>query len=858
MNIVDELLLKIAIERVCESLHLGRRRKHNIAEFSDCPTGHPTVGDFSFGIVPYKNYFFCLGCGIGGNIIDLVCLVQKTTPESAIKWLVETFRPDLSHKLATAPVSYTPRTGRYYQQAFFYELIFNEGKRLLYESDTGRRLLSRLTGTKGYAPDVLKETEWIFFPQEGEIRRSLVHEFPEARAFIFGTPKKKYEDQIPLHGEYGDNYRLAFPYRDRHTLITGFIKHSVAREVREKWDMTHGIIRDDLFNLWRSRGKEKVILINDYAETMYLSALDSPDYAFVGIGPEIPKAQSFAQLADSGFKKVIVFPDNPINHTDLENQIDRTLKILQIIEKQKLETFVIDPGFLDRYQTPGEFLLGNRFQRLPGKGVEETFNLINAHLASASIWIAQRMIREWKLAPSTEKDAILRKILAFRMNIHDFLEQSEFEKAVKIGLNLSDAAYEKIVADFNLESQKIKLKNAFIEVLNRGIGSNGDYQAVQQTVKELNELLGFYYRDFSAPGMRLSEVIRNQFLAQKNQDIISKKIPTFNYFKSLNKYTPSSTGGLVLLLAPGSEVRTLFTANLALDPIANSLTTGCMFVSILEPKHRILQHMVRAYPTVKIDEQNFRLFESEDFVDERAFRFFIDAAEANRFNLIDFTDFRTFSDLENLLTNQGNNYHILVLDSLHFLETDSNGAHSARLRSNVAFLRRIAYTFQIPVIVSMDQNRDLTRELLPLADSVFILNSSADDQTDQIMHLELKISKFPTGFTSRKQIEILQFNLDTLTGEISEQVESAPPIIAPTLDFSGSSEDNLSDLIPIASLTDTDSKLTDTGTFLLDTSVLPMGTVETVSNDKKKHPKKKHRKNLKSNRKKGMIRKKFR
>ncbi|MDD1475279.1 CHC2 zinc finger domain-containing protein, partial [Dolichospermum sp. ST_sed4] len=69
----------------------------------DCPSGkHTSQSGRCFNVNIDKNYYHCFNCGIGGDVIDLVELVQNCTFTEALKWFKENYNLDFKIHESTA------------------------------------------------------------------------------------------------------------------------------------------------------------------------------------------------------------------------------------------------------------------------------------------------------------------------------------------------------------------------------------------------------------------------------------------------------------------------------------------------------------------------------------------------------------------------------------------------------------------------------------------------------------------------------------------------------------------------------------------------------------------------------------
>ncbi len=85
MKLTERLLASTDIQDVVTKI--GNLKLNKVGEIrsGDCPTGHPSVGGLSFCVIPEKNIFFCFNCGVEGNAIDLIKLVQNKSDREAVE-----------------------------------------------------------------------------------------------------------------------------------------------------------------------------------------------------------------------------------------------------------------------------------------------------------------------------------------------------------------------------------------------------------------------------------------------------------------------------------------------------------------------------------------------------------------------------------------------------------------------------------------------------------------------------------------------------------------------------------------------------------------------------------------------------
>ena len=349
-NHVDTIKRSIGIKDVIQQLGgLGLEGKLQ----GNCPTGHDSKGGQCFSINAKGNYYHCFHCGEGGDIIDLVRLVEKKNFVEAVKWLDETFHINISHKLTEINPTDRVNLKELYAKDALYSLVFQKGKELLY-SDIGKVALNYLIEARGYKLENLKQTDWIYFPKDKEIRNYLLSEHPESKEQIA---------KLELQGASGDRFRLAFPYKTRDGLITGFIKRAtepngitwtdregqIHKDVR--YDSTKGLSKDDLFNLCNCKDYKYIIIVEGYPDALYLPTLNIKN--IVAIGQGLLSKRHLEGLKALNIEKVTICFDND------KAGIENTEKAIELLKETGIETYTIEPTLMKPYKDPDEFVKAN-------------------------------------------------------------------------------------------------------------------------------------------------------------------------------------------------------------------------------------------------------------------------------------------------------------------------------------------------------------------------------------------------------------------------------------------------------------------------------------------------------------------
>jgi len=410
MDIKDQLK-DIPIDQVAERLGLGLQ-KLGANRQGECPSGHGSKGGRCFSIDLKGNYFHCFHCGAGGDVIDLVELAKGIEFIPAIQWLAEHYRLDLLPMLDRAKVERDPKRQEYYQRASLYDLIYQHGKELLYQ-EPGREALRYLTKERGYQVDLLRQTDWIYWPPEEDIRAYLKRLQPEAGEQI---------KALKLTGYFGDNFRLAFPYQDRRGAITAFIKRATAPQgIKAKgedgirYDSTPGEgVKHDLFNLNKCRGLEELVVLEGYPDALYLPTVGLKNVVAVGQG--LLSRTHLEGLKAFGVKRLILSFDN--DQVGPEN----TAKALETLRGTGIRAFVVNPPLLAPHKDPDELVMA--------KDLGAYKKLLEGAEYGAR-WQARHIASRHDLTTDIDLDRALGEAWGAWATLEDSIEQKAFEETLR-------------------------------------------------------------------------------------------------------------------------------------------------------------------------------------------------------------------------------------------------------------------------------------------------------------------------------------------------------------------------------------------------------------------------------------------
>jgi len=166
----------------------------------------------SFSVDPAKGFYYCFGCGKGGDVFTFVRESQGLDFAGAVEWLAERFRVPLEYEESSpAEEARRDRRRRLYelldQAATFYE-------RLLWDSPSGSYARDYLAG-RGLREEMCREFRLGLAPGGGLLTR---------KALEKGFTVQELRD-AGLSRQRGDDYfqrRLLFPLADARGRVVGF------------------------------------------------------------------------------------------------------------------------------------------------------------------------------------------------------------------------------------------------------------------------------------------------------------------------------------------------------------------------------------------------------------------------------------------------------------------------------------------------------------------------------------------------------------------------------------------------------------------------------------------------------------
>lgn len=429
-NIFTFVKEKVKIEDVAKRLGL-KLEKSGESYQGNCPTGHPSNGGKCFSLETENQYYRCFNCQVAGDAISLVELVKKLSPMEAVDWLIKEY--GLSDQLNKQVINFRKLSPEKKTEidnqrlnSKLYQAAFEWMKPMLFDK-VAEDELNYLTEGRKYDIEILKNSNWCYFPPTKEIRDYLISHFPEEKERI---------NKLSLHGFTGERIHLAIPYYNSDGLITGFLKRAIVpegicfvnskgeekKEVR--WDSTEGIKKTDLFNLFSCKGQDDLLIVEGYPDAVILSTMGLKYIVAVGQGN---LSQSHLEaMKRFKVKNVTISFDN-----DKSGPKNTETALNMLLEKSDITPYVLEPELLAPHKDPDEFV--------KAKGLDAFNELLNK-IELGVYWLCKR------------KTADLDKM-------NPIAKQRALNECVDLSLKTNNPVHESEVVKFIMEKFKLKEKD---------------------------------------------------------------------------------------------------------------------------------------------------------------------------------------------------------------------------------------------------------------------------------------------------------------------------------------------------------------------------------------------------------------
>ena len=749
-DIIRQIKDRVNIVDVATTLGLQKKlfmQQTGMSLQGDCPTGHPSTGHRCFSIDLSENFYHCFSCGESGDIVGLVMLANRMGVWEAVGWLADKFTPDLKNILDESIEDLPEEVKQKHFRSELYRLIYEEGKRLLYLPE-GKLALDYLTQVRGYDMVKLQATEWIFWNTETNIRSFLRSKSPD---------RKEQIDHLPLMGAYGDNFRLALPFRDRHGTIAGFLKraHAITGfDIRDisgvRWDSTKGLTKPDLFGLNRIRKQEELLVVEGYPDAAYLPALGLDNIVAFG---QAAFSESYIEgLQAHGIKRIVLALDN--DDTGFKNSEE----ICRLLAETSMQVFVLDPSSMTPQKDPDEYIAANGIDAFR-KSIETA--------ERASVWLTKRILVTDNIATDLGRERAVSGAIEFASTIENPLEAQAVVDTISTQLRLTPEMLEIYYQQLREKTSRSRIQETLQNVTRnvQNMAKQGKLEpALRNLALEANRLNVEYAQLGTEPERPFSD-----FLVSKQAND-AKRIPgqrlgfELKQFPTIDSAMCGLQPSMIALAADPNTGKTILTVNLAVDILQSNPGSSIVFYSMDDTRDAIVSRFVAKLAALPInDVQRKAKGDAEAKLIEEAYEWLSSMARANRLDVREVVEGLTMAAIREGVRNHAHRDSLVVIiDGMYNIPMDDH--YSSIREENIDRANRVkelVKLYKVPVIVtaelrkrSMEDSKKKERTLHDImetgkyaynADVVCLLTPEDPDhyftQADPIIELEIAKNK---------------------------------------------------------------------------------------------------------------------
>ena len=689
----ERIKQKVSIESVVKHLEISGLKQSGERLQGECPSGHPSKKGMCFNVNLERNYFNCFHCGQGGDVIKLVEFVKEISFREAMNWLIVEFNIDINEcaKENEKPQK-TPeeieQEKEFYTRASLSELVFEYGKGFLFEEE-GKEALNYLIDERGYTLEEIKRSEWLYLPKSSAVKEYLNSIQIDATEAIA---------KLNLNGSYGDNFRLAFPYRNRQGLITGFVKRSLAPEGVDvksydgkthkniRWDSSRGLSKSDLFNLCNCKDMDTLIILEGYPDAMMLPAMGLKNVVAVGQG--LLSKSHLEGLVEFGVRNVIIAFDN--DGIGAEN----TMSAIDLLLSQTdINIFVLDPKKMGDHKDPDEFVRA--------QGIDKFKDLAESAEAVGK-WMCKQIVNGLEIENDLDKQKALDKLLDYHLTLKDSIIIHDFISTASELLSIPVDILEEKTVSFREKREREKVVegyNDLIDNINSLVSVNKLEQAAQLIEKKSLDLKNQLYKTKIEPALSLDEHLKNKYEIESQRDgsLLGFKL---NKFSNIEKNIDGLQTGLYIIGAETNVGKTAFLTNLFLDVLESNPETIGMYFSLDDSKDVIINRLLGIISNLDLNQVQRKQGDLNDQQKlKNAYDKLITFARNRRIHIKDLSEVTHINHLEVVIREFANENLFVGIDGLFNLEVDRNGGGIREENVERANkLKTLVDTYNIPII----------------------------------------------------------------------------------------------------------------------------------------------------------------
>lgn len=521
-NIYSILLARGYQETLFSSLS-GQRKREGREIRLDCPVCG-SEGNFSYN--SQKPLWHCWSCNSGGDWLDYLQKVKGLDFQRALQELASSAGVELSPQSQQAYQLYTRKADilEEAQELFKNELesqIKNDGAVMKYLADRGYSFQEALDMELG-----------------AYTSRKALQEYLKGK----GYTEKEIKDSGLLSSGFGEDYQLAFLWRDASGRAIGLVSRSILSEEKlkekglSKYKYSYGMEKDKgLIGFTSARGSEQIILLEGVLDALYLNHKGFKSVAVGGVSLSATQLQAL-QLA--GCKELLLA-------MDMDEPGQRaTEKLIKSLTGSSLRAYVVSlpEGFKDADELIRE------------KG-SEAFQLALNKAERWPAWMARRIISKHDTATDRGMDSALEEAQELYTELEDKILAKSFRdsllKASALTEEELDGRLEKASQLASSRRAQALLENRIQDIQKKA--QAGDLTGAEAELsKALREVR--HTRGIEAPEPYL--------LDKLTEDILSTPEALSTGWSSLDKLAKIPAGALTIIAGRPGQGKTAFQLNL--------------------------------------------------------------------------------------------------------------------------------------------------------------------------------------------------------------------------------------------------------------------------------------------------------
>ena len=699
--LVSSLKDQAPIERVVDRLGLvakyGMVRTGSSIQ-GDCPTGHESSNHRCFSVDVEDNLFHCFHCGECGDIVSLVQLVRNSGFMDAVNWIVDTFAPDLKGDLEAIGEGETPEQKERYRRSILYRMVFEHGRQQLYEP-IGKVVRDYLMNERHYDPARLRDTEFIFWDTQPNIHAHLLQVAPHLKEDIAA---------LPLHGGFGDVFRLAIPFRDRHGVILGFLKRAHVKagfdidgKTGIRWDSTKGLSKPDLFGLNHIKNEQELIVVEGYPDATYLPALGLKN--IVALGQAAFSDKYIEGLESKGIRRVILALDN-----DGGTGISNSEEVCRLMAGSDIQVFVLDPPLLAGHKDPDEYVAAEGL---------DAFRKLLEKAESAARWMTRRIISSNDISTDLGRAKAIEDVLEFADSLADPVQAEHALTILRDSIQITPEILDERFAHVKEKRAATQLGQGVENIagqMSRLAREGKPVQAIEAILAESPRLLQEYRQSAGEKTVGLTEYLD----LKKTRDAARTPGQRLGYalsqFPLIDEAMCGVQPSMVTLAADPNVGKTILMINLSIDLLKSNADVSLLFFSMDDSRDAIVGRMIAKLAGLPInDVQRKPQNDQEEKLVADAYSLLKDMAVNGRLDIQEMSESTKMGLITQTIRMHPNRSKLVcIIDGIYNVPID--GPSSSLREENIERangLKNIVKLYQIPLLVTAELRKRTQEEV---------------------------------------------------------------------------------------------------------------------------------------------------